>query len=172
MGLAKKIAIISGCTIGGIIAAPAVATIASSTLICTGAGAALSAAEAILFASSTAIGAAGAATGAIAGTTATVIQDKKDKTYKEDISKARNDGYKSAAKIFNDKYKKDMDDFINKEKSFEKNTAEYMTLINEMKKYIRALEEELDHASADRDELEKQIAKLKQKEQELENLKK
>ena len=41
-----------------------------------------------------------------------------------------------------------------------------------MKKYIRALEEELDHASADRDELEKQIAKLKQKEQELENLKK
>ena len=91
---------------------------------------------------------------------------------KEDISKARNDGYKSAAKIFNDKYKKDMDDFINKKKSFEKNTAEYMTLINEMKKYIRALEEELDHASADRDELEKQIAKLKQKEQELENLKK
>ena len=171
MGLAKKIAIVGGCTIGGIILAPAVATIATSTLICTGAGAALSAAEAILFASSTAIGAAGAGTGAAAGGAISASQDIKEKKDEVKLDTARREGYNAASAIYEEKFKKQADAFFHKEKSFKENTLEYQSLINDMQNYISTLEEELKTATSDKDNLIQLINYMKEKMAELEGLK-
>lgn len=171
MGLAKKIAIVGGCTIGGIILAPAVATIATSTLICTGGAAALSAAEAILFASSTAVGAAGAVTGAAAGGAISAGQEIKEKKEEVKVDTARREGYNAASAIYEEKFKKQADAFLHKEKSFKENTAEYQSLINDMQKYIAQLEEELKTASSDKDILNQQISYMKGKMAEIEKLK-
>ena len=68
MGLsAKKILTIGAFTIGGIVAAPVVASVAASTLLVSGSAATLGVAEALLFASSTTVGAVGGAAGAAVG---------------------------------------------------------------------------------------------------------
>lgn len=168
MGLnTKKILTIGACTIGGIIAAPAVVSVAASTLLVSGGAATLGVAETLLFASTTTVGAVGGATGVVVGTGVNKIVEKEEK--KRD--NAYRSGFNAASKIYEEKFKKQAEAFLSKEKSFKDNVEEYKALISDMQNCIVELENDLKTTTLDKERKEEEIALLRYKVEQLKSLK-
>ncbi len=167
MGLsAKKVLTIGACTIGGIVAAPVVASVAASTLLVSGSAATLGVAEALLFASSTTVGAVGGAAGAAVGGIVNKNEDSKEKK----IDSARRSAYNAVSKIYEEKFQKQAEAFLKVEKSCKENKKEYQALIAEMQKYIIKLENDLKTVKENKEEIEKELKKLKGKVADLKKL--
>lgn len=154
----KRVLTIGGCAIGGIVAAPFVATAAVGGLIAGGGAAALTAAEAIVFASSATIGTAGAVTGAAVGGAISKSSEKKKKRFEDEYLK----GFKAASEIFEEKIQKMETDFLNDKNEFEKNREEYKQLFDDMNMYISKLENDLKTSKSDSEKTREELDRMKQ----------